>query len=189
LAINTYRLTITVPLSVKEQMDQLKEPVNWSAVAAEAFQRKVIEVRSGRAKAMTKAKVIERLRAAGKADPKGFEAGRAFGRKWAEEKALPRHLRVLAKNPNEAWEGYENPETDPELSMRIAWTILEGDVGKPLSMDTAGQLGLYFPDVASFWREAVGLEDVRVADGEDFARGFIAGALEVWEEIKEDLPG
>src|SRR5690348_7560381 len=44
---NAYRLTITVPRAVKEQMDQVAEQVNWSAVATEAFQRKVIEIRAG----------------------------------------------------------------------------------------------------------------------------------------------
>jgi hypothetical protein len=169
LAINTYRLTITVPLSVKEQMDQLKEPVNWSAVAAEAFQRKVIEVRSGRAKAMTKAKVIERLRAAGKADPKGFEAGRAFGRKWAEEKALPRYLRNLK-------------EIDD------VFDLVDEDVPGRLSARLARALtGEYLVKLDEFWHDAIGPDGDKLVDGEDFARGFIDGALEVWEEVKEDL--
>src|SRR5262249_41549988 len=96
-----YRLTITVPRDVKEQMDHIAEQVNWSAVATEAFRRKVIEIKTGRNKAMTKEKVLERLRAAGEADPQGFEAGRNWGRKWAEEKALPRYLRNIGKGTDD----------------------------------------------------------------------------------------
>jgi hypothetical protein len=169
---NAYRMTITIPASVKEQMDQVKEPVNWSAVAAEAFRRKVVEIRTQRSRSMTREKVIERLRSAGKADPRGAEAGREFGRKWAEEKALPRQLRNLAKDPEGA---FEEPDPDEiylrRLSSRLANLI--ADEGNLSPRD--------------FWNVAVGADGDTLADDEDFARGFVAGALEVWEDVKDDL--
>lgn len=172
-----YRMTITVPRSVKEQMDQVAEQVNWSAVATEAFQRKVIEIRNRRNKAMTKGKVLERLKAAGEADPKGFEAGREWGRKWAEEKALPRYLRNLAKNPEEGFVPYVAPDDEEQVPWRLSVVLGHAITGE---WKTA-------TDWEAFWAEAVGPDGDTLADEEDFARGFVAGALEVWEEVKDEL--
>jgi hypothetical protein len=168
-------MTITVPLGVKELMDQVTDQVNWSAVAAEAFQRKVVEIRTGRTKAMTKAKVIQRMKAADEADPKGFEAGRRFGRKWAEEKALPRYLRNLAKDPDRGFEPYTDPE-DPEQQPWGLYATLASAI-------TEGECEGY----QEFWVEAIGPDGYWLANTEDFARGFVAGALEVWEEVKDGM--
>jgi hypothetical protein len=170
MTTNAYRMTITIPPSVKEQMDQIKEQVNWSAVAAEAFQRKVVEIRTRRTKTMTKAKLVERLRAAGEADPKGFEAGSDHGRKWAEEKAIPRYLRNLAKNQKEAFEEYRGDDEErAHLSLRLAWAVTSGDRNWKM-----------------IWTDALGTSEFFM-DEEDFARGFVAGALEAWEEVKDEL--
>jgi hypothetical protein len=170
----TYRMTITIPVGVKEQIDQVKENVNWSAVAAEAFQRKVVEIRARRSKAMTRQKVIERLKAAGEADPQGFESGRAFGRKWAEEKALPRYLRNLAKDTDKAFEWHVDPQDPEQVPYREIASTLEGVIAEVIGD-------------GSFWDEAVGPGGYALANCEDFARGFVAGALEVWEEVKDEL--
>jgi hypothetical protein len=180
MASNAQRVTITVPAAVKKQMDEISESVNWSAVAAEAFQRKVNEIRTRRNKTVTKQMVIERLKSAGKEDPKGFEAGREFGRTWAEEKALPRYLRKLAKGVEYAFdrhafaEGQDpaDPFSEPwPLSARLAFTIAGGQ----------------FNEWKEFWQKAIGSNGHHRMDGEDFARGFIAGATEVWEDVKDDL--
>jgi hypothetical protein len=168
-------MTITIPVSVKEQMDQIKENVNWSGVAAEAFQRKVVEIRTRRSKAMTKHKVIERLKSAGEADPMGFEAGHALGRQWAEEKALPRYLRNLAKDPEAGFaQQYDEEDGTPifrRLCVRLA-NVMTGECNA---------------DFEALWTEALGPNGDSLADKEDFARGFGAGALEVWEEVKDAL--
>jgi hypothetical protein len=163
---SAYRMTITVAPAVKEQMDQVAEQVNWSSVATEAFQRKVIEIKNRRDKAMTKEKVLERLKAAGEADPKGFETGRAAGRKWAEEKALPRYLRNIAKGVEDTFD--DDPNWNARLCVKLAFAITgEQDV--------------------DFWKDAIGKDGPMLADEEDFARGFLAGALEVWEDVQEAL--
>jgi hypothetical protein len=171
-------MNITIPRRLKEQMDQLAEQVNWSGVAAEAFQRKIVEVRSERKRTMTKAKVIERLKSAGKGDPKGFEVGRALGRKWAEEKALPRHLRNLAKGTEDAFSYRVDPDDQEQPPYQaIAYWLACAITGESLTSE----------DKEAFWAEAIGPEGHLRANGEDFARGFIAGALEVWEEVKDEL--
>jgi hypothetical protein len=179
MATNSYRMTITIPVSVKEHMDQVKEQVNWSAVAAEAFQRKVVEIRTRRTKAMTKAAIISRLKAAGEADPKGFEAGRAFGRKWGEEKAPPRYLRNLARNPEEAFEWKVDP--DPAPYEGGPYRTISYTLARVITDESGGE------NAQAFWAETVGADGYELADKEDFARGFVAGALEVWEEVKDEL--
>jgi hypothetical protein len=169
-----YKMTVSIPKELKAEMDAVGEQVNWSAVAKEAFQRKVAEVRSGRNKAMTKAKVIERLRKAGQEDPFGFEAGRAAGRKWAEDKALPRHIRNLARDPDWPFAEYISPDDEEQLP----WS---------LSSKLALVLERGSGDWPAFWDKALGPEGSRLIDSEDFARGFVAGALEVWAEVGGEL--
>jgi hypothetical protein len=166
-----YRTTITIPQKLKDQMDALEAQVNWSAVAAEAFQRKVAEVRSGKERLTVKSQVIERLRKAGQADPQGFEAGRAAGRKWAEEKALPRHLRALEN----ALDFYV-PDQDEESP----W-------GAPDNLARAFEVISSVGESRTFWREAIGPKGFELMLVEDFARGFIAGAREVWDEVRGEL--
>jgi hypothetical protein len=166
-----YRTTITIPQKLKDEMDALGAQVNWSAVAAEAFQRKVAEVRSGREKATMKQKVIERLRKAGQADQQGFEAGQAAGRKWAEEKALPRHLRAI-ENAEEAYVTDEDEEHGWSASENLAHAI-------------TAMNDMY--ECRAFWDDAIGPKGSNLMEVEDFAHGFIAGAREVWDEVKGDL--
>jgi hypothetical protein len=150
-------------------MDQVAEQVNWSAVASEAFQRRVNEIRRGRTRMMSKAKIVERLRNAGQVDPKGAEAGFACGRKWAEEKALPRYLRRIAAGVGDDVFN-DDPEWTANLCTRLSQTITDDDS----------------PDV-QFWEEAIGKDGNSLMNNEDFARGFLAGALEVWEEVRDEL--
>jgi hypothetical protein len=162
-------MTITIPHALKRQMDQPAEQINWPALASEAFQRKVVEIGKGRERSMVQEKVLARLKAADEADGKGFEAGRRFGRKWAEEKALPRYLRNIAKGIDYVF------EDDPE------WRVLPC---VKLAEAITGDSSRGFQD---FWNEAVGKGGDELANCEDFGRGFIAGALEVWEEVRDKL--
>ena len=175
MATNAYRMTITVPQDVKEQMDQVNENVNWSAVAAEAFRRKVVEVRTRRTKTMTKANLIERLRAAGRADPYGFEAGHAHGRKWAEEKALPRYLRALAEGVEDAFAF----DCDPEDPQQTPFRNIGYKLARRIRDDGT--------DWEGFWKDAIGAGGTSLIQKEEFAQGFVAGAVEVWEEVKDEL--
>ncbi len=40
------RTNISLPRELKARMDQVKEPVNWSAVAGKAFEAKLLELES-----------------------------------------------------------------------------------------------------------------------------------------------
>jgi hypothetical protein len=172
----SYRMNITIPQRLKAQMDKLAEQVNWSNVAAEAFQRKIVEVQSARKRTMTKEKLIDRLRKAGKDDLRGYETGHAAGRSWAETKALPRHLRNLEriqeKGFDEVYKDDEDPGSPWGPADMLALNIDEGI----MSLDQCRE----------FWKEACE-GDASLIHSRDFARGLVAGAAEVWEEVKNDL--
>lgn len=169
---NSYRLNITIPQRLKAQMDQLGEQVNWSSVAAEAFQRKIAEVQSGRKRSTKKESIVSRLKAAEKNDPKGFEAGYKAGAKWAEEKALPRHLRKVEKGVDAVFE--------KEIKEGSPWTLATN-----LAHAITGESQI--SRCTAFLRDAVGEDGQKLMEEEEFARGFIDGAREVWEEVKYEL--
>lgn len=43
----TYRQIVSIPANLKERMDKVADQVNWSAVAARAFEEKLKELESG----------------------------------------------------------------------------------------------------------------------------------------------
>src|SRR4051794_7369221 len=92
-----YRTTISIPQDLKEQMDAVKDQVNWSAVAARAFQAKLFEIQARKAKSMSKEDVVKRLRALQEQEgEEEYAEGKQAGREWAERQAKPRELRRLA---------------------------------------------------------------------------------------------
>jgi hypothetical protein len=48
--MGSFRTTITVPQDLKERMDAVQVDVNWSAVAARAFEEKLVEIASKKEK-------------------------------------------------------------------------------------------------------------------------------------------
>src|SRR5205809_1051596 len=89
------RTNISLPRDLKARMDAVTEPVNWSAVAAQAFEAKLAEL-NARKEGATMEDVIARLKAADALDNKTeFQAGLKNGESWAEKTARPRQLRRL----------------------------------------------------------------------------------------------
>jgi hypothetical protein len=170
---NAYRMTITIPPDVKAQMDQVHEQVNWSAVASEAFQRKVVEIRNRRTKTMSRKELIEKLRASSAADPIGYEAGHARGRRWVEETLPPaRLLRNLARRSDKIFDRSEDgPGVFQGYCRVLAREATQG--GAPSELNA--------------FLDGIDGETKSALDHEDFVRGFVAGALEVWEEVKDEL--
>src|SRR5262249_23608495 len=79
------RTTISLPPDLKSRMDAVKESVNWSGVAAAAFEAKLKEL-AARKEPENMEDVVKRLRAAAELEANeeyqaGFEAGQA----WAKE--------------------------------------------------------------------------------------------------------
>src|SRR4051812_22715259 len=93
---NAVRANITIPADVRASMDAVKETVNWSAVATEAFRAKLVALESRKAVG-DMSDVIERLRATKKKhDDEMYQEGREVGGSWAKEEAEAFELKRLA---------------------------------------------------------------------------------------------
>jgi hypothetical protein len=125
---------------------------------------------------MKREDVIKRLKAADEADRKGMKAGRAFGRKWAEETASPRFLRLVASLVNRpVVTDDENGPSYPGISnfcYRIASVVVENS-------------GTW--DEVKAHCEGLGEGGAYLIESEDFAIGFVKGANEVWGEVEDQL--
>jgi hypothetical protein len=175
------RTTISLPRDLKARMDAVKVPVNWSAVAAQAFEAKLLELASKKgAKGMDE--VIARMKAAEKLDSnEDYQKGWAAGERWAKEEARPKQLRDLDKRLG-AWQH----DIEEALS---AWTngmnkgIAHGlfTAIHPLKEDVDRHT------VACFWEVAIGDNGEELIEDWDYARGFIEGALDVWEKVEGKL--
>jgi hypothetical protein len=178
-AKNVTRTTISVPSDLKARMDAVPEAVNWSAVASEAFEAKLLELASQR-KGTNMDDVIARLRAAQEMDNReDCNEGRAAGEEWAKDKARPKQLKALAKlNEIEAHYDWEGMLGVFDNHRGIAWGLYE-QMHQEDAFDRS--------DVEAFWEGILGGGGREKIDGFDFARGFVDAALAVWEKVEGEL--
>src|SRR5262249_3480669 len=91
------RANISVPKGLKARMDAEAASVNWSAVAAAAFEAKLQELAS-RKEAKTLDDVVARLKAAAELEASAdYQDGLEAGRRWARQVARPKELRRVAE--------------------------------------------------------------------------------------------
>jgi hypothetical protein len=176
------RTNISVPRKLKARMDKAGERVNWSAVAAQAFEQKLLELESTKEVGPME-DVIERLRAATKLEQSiDYEAGFDAGETWAKKRAMPKQLRRLADYIC----GSEAAGSD--------WWDVDGNWNGPWGATgyfALQVLGLN-PNEADataaveFWRRALGDTSTRIKDA-DFFHGFGDGASAVWEKVQDKL--
>src|SRR5262249_1746271 len=87
------RTNISLPRDLKARMDAVKEAVNWSAIAAHAFEQKLAEL-NARKKGAKMEDVIARMKAAEEEDSnQAFRAGNEAGEVWARERERPKQRR------------------------------------------------------------------------------------------------
>jgi hypothetical protein len=176
------RTTISVPPDLKARMDTVDEPVNWSAIACQAFEEKLAEItkRKG-AKDMRAA--IQRLKVSKrKLEAKGHQVGFKAGETWAMSRAEADELQRLAQfyeaceRDSSGWVGFFNMSENSSAyspSERIAIAIggEEYDGNRGFAQD--------------FWKE-VDL-DLRDPAANLFVRSFVEGAMELWNQIKDEI--
>jgi hypothetical protein len=169
------RLSITVPAELKDEMDGLKESVNWSGVAADAFRRKLLEIQATR-KVMKMEDVIKRMKAAVELEGNQRRAaGKAIGERWAKEVAMPSQLENLWCSAA-ALKGFIDDYIPDDLSTcdekmhHVAWDITGDD-------DMDGWV---------FWKPILG-KDLKQIEDPDFLKGFVVGAIEIWEMVRIHL--
>jgi hypothetical protein len=176
------RTNISVPRELKARMDKVKAPPNWSAIAADAFWRKLLELESQK-EVSNLDDVIARLKAANELESnQSYQDGVAAGKTWTEQKAAPRELRALANLSEEAERDSRAGDfflTTYESSQGIAQGLYEGL--HPRYKD------IHWVDVEGFWEYVLGDGGRDLIEDVDFARGFCTGALEVWKKVEDKI--
>ncbi len=175
-----FRTTISVPTDLKTRMDRVGEPVNWSALACQAFENKLAEIAAGKEN-KTMADVIERLRASMR-DEQGtaFKDGYQTGTEWGEKTATAAELRRLEsfqistkKKSQEYWKNWFWPQGKHLPWLALVGVIQDDQNIRPLTG-------------AAFWKALVGEPSPKPISG-DFLRGFVEGAVDLWSTVKEQL--
>lgn len=158
------RLNISVPDELKARMDDIN--TNWSAIASEAFE---LEVRKReRIVEMNHAQIAGRLKASYQQEAaKYFDKGHENGAKWAALEADAAELMFLENRTSSADGGQFLRRGDYE--------------------DTPFE---EYGDVETFLEVVLSISDGTVnLPAPIWFEGFVAGALEVWASVKEEVVG
>lgn len=128
-------------------------------------------------------------------EQKAYANGQKEGRRWARYQAEPEELRLLADHESkaESWEN-ENGET-----VHNGYTLRCPGCGKILHWADDGDHPddiadeLYFimhPDdnddretVVAFWEDVLGEYGTQRLENDEFAGGFVDGAIEHWKRM------
>ncbi|MBU1702315.1 MAG: hypothetical protein KJ970_12030 [Candidatus Eisenbacteria bacterium] len=179
----TTRTTISVPADLKRRMDKVTEPVNWSALACQAFQGKLAEIASKKEK-KNMSDVIERLRASKRSsDSECYKDGYAAGQEWAKNRAEARELERLdslqarlAHEPSYGWNEYFDSDYGSSAY----------GLGERLYFDLDPEYNGDRSAAKDFWECVVG-EKISSDLPDEFIRGFAEGALSIWNEVQGKL--
>lgn len=166
-------------------MDAVSETVNWSQVAAAAFETKLAEI-ALRKKEKTMTDIVQRLRASRvtsiSADQK---RGEKLGRHWAEHVAPWRELKELAEN-------WEDLDRDPFAPDSADWR--EMNFADAETCGASIVLSLFVPDEELHDRFQESLETLFGTTNEtevslDVANGFVQGAIGVYTQVVDEVEG
>jgi hypothetical protein len=172
------RTTITVPADLKARMDEVDESVNWSAIAAQAFEQKLAEITKRRG-AKDMKDVINRLRASKKQFVNDqYQAGYDAGQEWAKDSADAGELILLRQWKNSAgndWNAcFATGENDAygacEKFVFTIWPEHDGD--RQMAKE--------------FWENNAS-EGQSDHPEDTYVLGFAEGALAIWEEVEDQI--
>ena len=185
------RTTISVPVDLKKRMDKVREDVNWSALACQAFQDKLAEIATQKerrimASGMTekeRAEVAKRLAVTKDYTKRPrYKTGWTCGVAWAKKSANVDQLQRLAN-------------VTVDLSFGPGSLCVEGNSPYERvasAIDHAGTMG-----VDHLWRHLIHSLNLKVSltgkSGEQpwrdpfFLQGFVDGATAVWREVREQV--
>jgi len=180
---NTIRTTISVPRELKGRMDKVKEDVNWSALACQAFQAKLAEIAT-RKETRKMTDVIERLRASKrKSDSEDFQDGFLAGTEWAEKRAEAAELerlealhKRLSKDPSYDWNAFFGE-----------WGSSAYSVAEQLFFELQPHCDGDRNSASEFWLCAFDNEGEGEELRPELIKGFAEGALKVWNIVQDSL--
>jgi len=172
-------VSVWVSDDLKRRMGKVKGQVNWSAVASEAFDRKLGEIAATKRKKTMK-DVVDRLRASDLEHATDQEKqGRVDGYEWAKHRAQTHELRRLDEYKAEVGTPWPrlfdsgNSQYDAGgLFCSFIYPLIDEDYERAAEQ------------ADEFWRaqgrECSGIEM-------EYAYGFAEGALDLWYEVKDQL--
>jgi hypothetical protein len=172
------RMTISLPDGLKDRMDAVMEPGNWSAVASRAFEIELGEV-AKRKREKDMSDVIQRLRAdkLGGQDT-AYKKGFTDGQYWARDVAGYGQLERLA-----AWAEDENwIDTFYDLS-EDAWSSATRFYLEVEGKNTQDYEQNHYDE---FWERAACVEEASVLTGA-YVHGLAEGALNIFREVQPQL--
>jgi hypothetical protein len=165
---SSVRMSVYLTEELKAKMDEFEASfpsrVNWSEVAQRAFGKHIVTMKVNRT--MTREAVIERLRVSREEELVMANAsGLKEGRHWAETRATYADLRRLERS--------FVPQSGAPEDATIDWIVR--------LLDPERELGYGWEDLIEhhLYEE--------MANDPNFVEGFLTGALEVWEDVKDDV--
>jgi hypothetical protein len=186
------RFNITIPADLKARMEDVSTAENWSALAARAFEQRLLELDSQK-EAKTMNEVIARLRVADKLDSnEDYRAGYAAGERWAKEDARPRQLRNLKRSMDESSRtlphGFANVAHDAALGVGpgVGWHVYFGMLGRNGPVTNWTDVNSISSDAETFWSGLLRTDRHRI-ESASFGQGFVDGALAVWARVESSL--
>lgn len=178
------RMTVYIPDDLKARMDKTREEVNWSQLACAAFERKLGDIASRKARKNME-DVIERLRASKQSSGSArFRAGFEVGQDWARDSAEASELENLERLHDSAagrtkyektWIGIFDRSVDHDYDSLPE--ALFSQI-RPADEDDSSE-------AEEFW-ERLGGHDWEELPG-SWYRGFCEGALDIWRQVKDKL--
>jgi len=162
------RRTISITNDLDKRMEKVSktEDVNWSQVAATAFESKLAEIASRKAD-RNMDDVVQRLRASRKASMPKDEAFE-LGQEWAKHRAEWSQLEKLANVMDS--EEFESKFKDPDWGGAVYFVV---------TLDP----GLRGSGLLRSGEEIFGKDQV----SPEFARSFWSGAVSVYNDVKDKV--
>jgi hypothetical protein len=201
------RTTITIPGELKARMETVGSRVNWSAIASEAFKSRLSELEimeQPMPELPDRDDALERLRRL-KIEPESQrqgESSRAYvlGKRWAMADAHPDELQRLEEffhshEINRPLDQLKANSQDrravKELFRELTLSIL-GYKNRLRSIDEArlypADIDQVRPKMKSFWEERIGVTlDLSQRHGQEFLSEFAQGALDFWQDARDQL--
>ena len=171
----SYRQIVSIPADLKRRMNKVADQVNWSAVAAQAFESELGEIAAKREKKNMQ-DVIQRLRALkSKEGDETFLEGKAAGEAWAKDSATPKEMQRLGK----------------DLVCDIFGDYFKDEQPLPTTFADLAYFALHPEDAGDretsnlFW-DAQGIRNDQQRDPA-FMGGWAHGVLEIWNAVKDQI--
>jgi hypothetical protein len=162
------RMNIYVSEDLKERMDKAEEKSNWSQVASRAFEVELGEI-AKRKKVKDMNSVVQRLKTSKvEYENVSFKDGYECGRKWAEESAEYSELKHAYEIDVDD-SIFSDPEDDDDGRAFVVGHMITREGEK----------------VWDFWEGVFG--EWQPAKDFEFYKGFLAGASEVYEKVRDEL--